>query len=361
MPLKDLKGDFTFGTFISTLKTHCVNTNEEIRILAYITDLEQQELFDSMKRFGFKVAKLGDVVEVKTNYQEMGEFEIYSTYYYHYDFQRNLLLCFTSDTLEETSKTMDRFVNQRYRIFPLWIQPLLFNKISQKIIRENENTIINEFHVSRFRVEGEKTLRENYDRYFKYMGDDGKYTLDEITGAYGVLPTSIQFIIPGVCKFRITDEGKFTFVHGDIDFLFRIINDILSYVLTTKAIIDKAKIEFIPVNMGKKEVKLPKLIPLDIVFSREIDYSEIEKLVDSMSSQGFEIFDMALIPGSIHLSGTVVDKNKKNMGFNITGNSNRVTLSPRKDTNFDTMLQFYKMITEKLDLKATLEVPQLIR
>lgn len=361
MPLLGLEGKFTFESFLTRLKTHCLTTNEEIRILAYVTDLDPKELFESMKRFGFMVSDLGDIVEVKTNYTKINDnLEIYSTYYYRYDFSKNLLLCFTSDTLEEARITMDKFVNQKYRISQLWIHPVEFNKISQKIIRENENTIINEFHVSRYRVDGEKVIRGDYlSRYFKYMGDDGRYTLEEITRSYGVLPTSIQFIIPNVCKFRVTDMGRFTFVYGNIDFLFDIINDILTNVLTTKSIIDKAKIEFIPVNMGKREVRLPKLIPLDIVFSREIDYSEIEKLVNNMTGDvfSFEIFDMALIPGSIHLSGTIVDKNK-NIAFSVTGNSNKVTLSPRKDTSFDSMLKFYEMITERVDLNAKLEVSQ---
>lgn len=359
MPLSDLEGKFTFESFLARLKTHCLNTNEEIRILAYVTDLKPEELFDSMKRFGFIVSDHGDIIEVRANYITMGNIESYSTYYYRYDFKSSLLLCFTSDTLEVASKTMDRFVNQKHRIYQLWIHPLEFSKICQKIIRENENTIINEFHASRFRVDGEKVIREDYPRYFQYNGDDGRYTLEEITKAYGVLPTSIQFIIPNVCKFRITEMGRFTFVYGNIDFLFDIINDILTHVLIAKSIIDKAKIEFIPVNMGIREVRLPKLVPLDIVFSREIDYSEVEQLINNMTGEAFsfEIFDMALIPGSIHLSGTIVDKNK-NIAFSITGNSNKVTLSPRKDTSFDSMMEFYKMVTERLDLKAKLEVPQ---
>lgn len=356
MPLSGLEGKFTFASFLDRLKTHYLNTNEEIRILAYVTDLDPKELFESMKRFsGFAVSSLGDIVEVKTS--NLGFF---STYYYHYDYSKNLLLCFTSDTLEDAGKTMDRFVNQKYRISPLWIHPIQFDKICRKIIRENDDTIINEFHASRFRVDGEKVIRDNYERYFQYNGDDGRFTLEEITKAYGVLPTSIQFVIPNVCKFRITERGRFTFVYGNIDFLFNIINDILTHVLVTKSIIDKAKIEFIPVNMGKRELRLPKLIPLDIVFSREIDYSEVEKLVNNMTGEAinFEIFDMALIPGSIHLSGTIVDKNKST-AFGIIGNSNKITLSPRKDTNFDSMLQFYKMIIERLDLNSTLEIPQM--
>ena len=252
---------------------------------------------------------------------------------------------------------MDKFIHQKYKITNLWIHPLSFERISRKIISENSNTIITEFHASRYRKQGEVVLRDRYQRYFKYMGDDGRYTLEEVSKSYGVLPTSIQFIVPELCKFRITDMGRFTFIHGDLDFLFSIINEILSEVLTTKSIIDQAKTEFIPVNMGKKEIKLPKITPLDIVFSREMDYSEIEQTINNMTGEdfNFEIFDMALIPGSIHLSGTILDRNK-NLAFNITGNTNKVTLSPRKDTTFDSMLQFYKMIIEKLDLKATVTV-----
>lgn len=324
-----------------------------------------------MKRFGFDIIQHGSIVEVKTGSISIGE-EIegagserlalgilpsISIYYCHYDYERNLLLCFTSEALEETEKNIGRFVEQRSRITSLWISPLIFSKIMRQIISENENSIISEFHASRFMVDSKEVIRENFDRYFRYTGDDGRYTLDEISRAYGVLPTSVKFIIPNISKFWITNKGKFTFIHGDIDFLFDIINNILSYVLKTKSLIDKAKIEFIPVDMGIREVKLPKVIPLEIMFSREIDYSEIEKLVDNMKGEdfNFEIYDMLLLPGSIHLSGTVVERNK-NGEFNITGNLNKLTISPRKDTTFDSMLQFYKMIVERLDSNAQLQI-----
>ncbi len=374
MPLQGLTGKLTFESFLDSVKLHHRNTNEEIRILAYVSNLTPERLFDSMKRFQtFNVTELGEIVEVrverlsssdsgsalgeKSNDSETALAKISSTsstYYCHFNRRRGLLLCFTTDTLEEAGRTMDRFVNHTNGIFPLWIHPITFDKIRREIQNTNPDSIISEFHAHRYKTDGEDVIRPNYEeRYFKYMADDGRFTLDELSRAYGVLPTSILFNILNVCKFRITNMGRFAFAHGNLDFLFNIINEVLAKALETKALIEKAKIEFIPVNMGKKEVRLPKVIPIDIVFSREIDFSEVERLVDNMSGEdfNFEIFDMLLMPGSIHLSGTIVDRNK-NIGFNITGNSEKITLSPRKDTNFDSMMQFYKMITERLDLKA---------
>lgn len=136
------------------------------------------------------------------------------------------------------------------------------------------------------------------------------------------------------------------------------INEVVGEVLARKSIIDRAKIEFIPVNLGRKEVNLPNIIPVDIFFSREMEFVEIEKMVGNMISEdfNFEIFDMLLIQGSVHLSGTIYDKNK-NVTFNITCNSDRLTLTLRKHTDFDSMLFFYRMVTERLDLNASLDVP----
>jgi hypothetical protein len=368
MPLCSLNGDFTFETFVERLRLFYNETNEEIRILAYITNLKSEELFNSMKRFGFDIILHGSVAELNvSNLRRRESLKSHdysittepsnSVYYCYHDYERNLFLCFTSDTLEETEKTMGKFVQQRKGITSLWVRPTIFEEIKQKIIMQNEDSIISEFHASRFRLNFEDVIRQNYDRYFRYTGDDGRFTLNELTRAYGVLPTSLKFIIPNVCKFWITNKGKFTFIHGNIDFLFDIINDILSNVLKAKSLVDKARIEFIPVNLGKKEVKLPKVVPLEIVFSREIDYSEIEKLVDNMKGEdfNFEIYDMLLISGSVHLSGTVIDR-YKNDAFNITGNLNKLTISPRKDTSFDSILQFYKLIIERLDLDARIQI-----
>ncbi len=361
MPLSGLIGNFHIEKFLDYIKNNYIINNEEIRILAYVTDLSHDDLFDSISRFsGFPTISHGDIVEVKIQKTkiDIGDENAYSIYYCYYDHSNFLLLCFTSDTLEEIGKTMDKFVNYKNNIFPLWINPFIFDKIRNQIIRNYTNTIISEFHASRYRINNdEKVTREHYNRYFRYLSDDGKYTLDELSRIYGVLPTSILFNIPNLLKFRITNMGKFTYIHGNVDILFNIINDILTIVLETKSIIDKSKIESVLVNMGKKQILLRRVIPVDIEFSREIDFTEIKDILENMNSEdyNFEIFDMLLIPGSIHLSGTIIDKNK-NIAFNITGNSNKITLSPRKNTTFDSIMQFYKMIAEKLDVMARVSI-----
>jgi hypothetical protein len=368
MSLGGLSGKHTFESFLDVLKMHHRDTGDEIRIMAYVSDFSPSELVDVMSRHhDFHVKELGDIIEVKVEApitdektdEQPSDKPADDTYYCHYNYKNSLLLCFTTATLDVAEKAIGKFVRRTSRIFPLWIHPLTFDMIRRQIVAENSAAIITEFHARRYRTDGEDVIRAEYEgRYFKYMGDDGRPTLDEISRAYGVLPISIVFNILNVCKFRITHVGEFVFIHGDLDFLFGIINMVLSKVLETKKVIEKAKIEFIPVNMGKREIKLPKVIPVDIVFSREVDFPEMDKLIDDMSGEdfNFEIFDMSLIPGSIHLSGTILDRNK-NIAFNITGNSDKITLSPRKDTNFDSMMQFYKMITEKLDLKAEVRIP----
>jgi len=361
-----LSGNLTLENFLDIVKVHHEETKEGIRIVAYISDLKTEDLFDAFKRHpGFEITRLGDIlqimvksipdsIKIDTHYTK--EFS-YSYYYCHYNSERNLLLCFTSDTLEE-AKSLDRFIDHQNRIFPLWIHPIKFDRFRRKVMEGNPSTIISEFHASRYVLPREEVIRSNYERrYFKYLGDDGKYTLDEISKAYGVLPTSIVFNVPNVCTFRITNMGKFAFVSGDLNYLFEIINEILNDILATKKQIDKARIDFIPVNMGNKEIRLPRLVPLDIIFSRQIEYSEIENLLDSLTIDefNFEAYDMSLIPGSLHLSATVVDKNKR-VSFSLTGNTDKVTLSPGKDTNFDTIMLFYKLVCENLDAGATINV-----
>lgn len=361
MPLDGLSGNLTFTSFLEKLKFHQKSSNEEVRILTYITNLRPEDLFGSMTRFGFKVERLGEIVKVSIQDSITQEPESKpSLYYCYYDIQRSLLLCFTYDTIEEAGKRMDKFVNQRPGIVPIWIHPLTFEKVRRQLLERYPKTLIVEFHASRVKREREDgVLRDQYnERYFQYNGDDGRHTLEEISRSYGVLPHSVVFVIPNLAKFRLTNKGKFTFSHGEIEVLFEIINELLSEFLERKRIIDKAKAEFIPISFGRGEAKVPNVIPVDIVFSREIEFIEIQKLIDNMGGTdfNFEIFDTLLIQGSVHLSGTVIDKNK-NAGFNITCNSDRVSLSPTKDTPFDSLLQFYRMITERLDLDARVELP----
>src|SRR5690606_24673163 len=247
MPLQGLDGKHTFESFLDLVKVHHRNTNEEIRILAYVANLTPERLFDSMKRFPtFHVTELGEIVEVRIerspansetktrgeesdNHAASSAQPSTSTYYCHFNRRRGLLLCFTTDTLEEAGRTMDRFVNHTNGIFPLWIHPITFDKIRREIQNTNPDSIISEFHAHRYKTDGEDVIRPNYEeRYFKYMADDGRFTLDELSRAYGVLPTSILFNILNVCKFRITNMGRFAFAHGNLDFLFNIINEVLA-------------------------------------------------------------------------------------------------------------------------------------
>ena len=143
MPLSDLHDNSTFESFLEQLKVHHNKTNEEIRILAYITDLDAKELFDSMMRFGFETSSRGSIMEVKVTINIPTEEDYlfsnklmnnYISYYCHYNYKENLFLCFTSETLEVASKTMDKFVNQKSRITLLWIHPLTFNTLYRQII-----------------------------------------------------------------------------------------------------------------------------------------------------------------------------------------------------------------------------------
>lgn len=352
MRLNSLEGNFTFETFLDFVRNYHTQNGGEIRIFAYITDLNANKLKSLMSRFGFRVKELGEIFEVKASYST-AESENSTTFYCHLD--NKLLLCFSSDTIDDANRTIDKFVNQQNGINLLWINPLAFDEIRKKILLERPEAMITEFHARRdpyFKLD-HKVIRDQYSRYFKYSGDDGRYTFEEISRAYGVLPTHILFWIPNVCRFRITNDGKFAFINGDMGFLFGVINDVLKAVLRTKKIIDEVKTEYIPVHMGMKEVKLAKVVPLTIKFSREVDYSEMQNVLENMTGDdfNFEIFDMSLIPGSVHLSGTVIDKNK-NAGFNITGNARKVTLSARADTSFDSMMNFYKLIIDRLDIKA---------
>lgn len=359
MHLSNLNEVFTFDSFVQCIKQY-TSKNEEIRIFAYITNLERTKLFDFMNRFGFSIRQLGDIIELKLTSGEKNEND--SIFYCH--IKENLVLCFTSYSFEDGEKTIDKFVSQHNGIYPLWIQPDTFDWISRSILNKDPNSMILEFHATRRHMDAssrrEKVLREDYPRYFKYLGDDGKYTFEEISKIYGVSATHFQFLIPDLCRFRITNMGRFALINGNIDFLFEVINQVLSKVLEMKSVIDRARTEFIPVNMGRREINLPKITPLNIIFGREIDFFQIEQFLNyiTFEDSNFEMLDMSLLSGSVHLSGTLVDRNK-NTEFSITGSTNKMTLSPREDTTFDSLLNFYRLVIERLDTDARCQVREI--
>ncbi len=164
-----------------------------------------------MSKFGFGIRQLGEIFEVRANHLTP-ESHSAITFYCHLD--DKLLLCFSTDTFDDVTKTLDRFVSQQNGIYSLRIHPLAFNNIREKILLDNAEALITEFHARRdlyFKLD-QKVIREQYMRYFRYSGDDGRYTLEEVSRAYGVLPTHILCWIPNICKFRITNQGKFALI-----------------------------------------------------------------------------------------------------------------------------------------------------
>jgi len=106
MVLSGLDGDLRFEDFLDYPKNDNVQSNQESCILAYISNLSSDDLFDSMKRHtGFKIKQLGEIVELRINNHSRKRDDSdyympeYSYYYCYYESLKNLLLCFTRDTM----------------------------------------------------------------------------------------------------------------------------------------------------------------------------------------------------------------------------------------------------------------------
>jgi hypothetical protein len=352
----------TYASLIEHLKFWQSTTGQDLRIVTYVSELEKSDLKESLTRRGFRVEDSGEILRVEAGYSKENE-PISTTFYCYYDESRGIFLAFTSDPSEAISRTLGEWVKYQRKLYHLWVNPIYFTDVSNKVLNENPGTIIPAFNAKRYPwSKFDRVVRPEFERSFEYHGDDGRFALEEMSHFYGVLPTAIDFQVPRHARFRMTNDGLFTFKGGNLDFVFNIINEILSLVMREKRIMNEAKYEFIPVEGGTTGLQLVNLVPVSVEFGRAITYDESSDLMEALRKSDFEIYDVAREKGSLHLSGTIYDKQKRST-IDLTGTADRLTLSPHGDVKFDSFMRLYRVLSDTIDVEATmsphLNAPQL--
>jgi hypothetical protein len=125
----------------------------------------------------------------------------------------------------------------------------------------------------------------------------------------------------------------------------------LGIVLAIRKIIEDSRLDLIPVRMTKKELKVPILVPWSIKFSKPLEYTDGEALVEQLERTNFTLLNPILAHGSLLLDATIVDEKKKSI-FSISTGSDKMIIAPRYNVSFDSFLRFFQAIVERIDPEA---------
>jgi hypothetical protein len=305
----------------------------------------------------FQVRRLGELKELVATYlePETGR-ETKVKYIAHLDADRQILTCFTQATREQIRVTIEPLSGE-IGIYHLWISPLALEQIKNTILSEHPYTKIRSFSADRHPSVGVTAkLRPEFRRGLIYRGDDGRETLEELRYYYGVLPSSIEFSIPGLVDFRLNNRGMFFHVGGSLEYMFDYADRATELVLQVRRILEQSKLQIVDIATERKHLKIPHLVPWAIDFKRTLDLANAELLVDELEQNKFAIYNSVMTQGSVRFDGSVFDEIKKSV-FAISSDEHRMVVSPRYQTSFDSFLRFYEIIAENFDPEAKCTAP----
>jgi len=324
--------------------------DHELTIIVGITKhLSDVEFFDALKDFGFKVKRtLGSVYHMKYDLED-GALECYVTH----DSETGVVIFYTNFRKTEEIPKIRDFLKFDKNTYYLFFKPLLMKQIAEELMDRYENLEIHEFTARRSpRSRFEARIRPEYKRTISYWGEDGRETLQELEYQYGVLPRKFKVNIPETIRFKIDEDGLFTFSHGDLGILFEILGKAVDESRKTMEAYNGSSFRVLPVKTARRQFDIPSSTPVSIHLRNPIAFHEMDVFKVLLEEKQYTIVDFVAQEGSLFLSTDVVSKS--GYQFRIKANENYIKMFPDGEKNFAEFMQFYEFILQSVDPKAEL-------
>jgi hypothetical protein len=343
-------------TLLSFLKDNYGYFGSNLRILGLITDKSMAELQELFKSYDMDCELSGEILQCSFKVADSNKKIKKVEFFCNLKEDNGSLQIFTFMSSNEMYY-LEKIINNSHGIHYLWISPKTLDEIKNKIIDTYSETSITHFTAKRFDNMKERCeIRPGFKRSFRYGGEDGRDTLQELRKNYGVLPRTIQFKIPTVAEFKISFKGSFTFNSGDLDYVISLFQYALEQILSTKHILESSIYKRIVEKRKYRDVQFDEIKPVSIELSSAMDAKAANELINLINnSEDFFPMNETVLEGSLYFTSTLIDKNK-NESFIINSTGNEITIIKDASTSFASLLRFYQFIVERMDVDAKLRI-----
>ena len=331
---------------------------EKLNIICLISKFTSYEqIWASFSQAGFERVPDGGDLVLKTFYMDAKAGKRIDVVYHVYlDAAKSLVLFITNSTKVDLEKTLIQAVDRLGGVYYMFIEPRVFQNITDTILDGYPDTRIPYFTAYRkptFKVACK--IRPVEERSISYRGSDGKETLEEFRALYGMLPHIIEFDIPSLIQFRVDFRGIFSFRGGNIEYMEKIIQFALDSVLKSKKIMEGAKLEYVSIKAGTKTMQIPRSNSWSIIFSKPIEYEDVGSIIELLFRQNkLLVYDYYAERGSLFWTANVLSLDKDGY-FAIKSDGRKINVLPKDDTPFDSLLSFYHFFLENVDSEARIE------
>lgn len=315
------------------------------------------EFVGALNSFGFSIVKeLGNVLHVRFGeLTEEGELPLES--YVTHDSETNLVVFYTnfrktkSDEIPKIHDFLKKDINSYY----LFFKPLLMKSIVGDLIEQHEYLKIHEFSARRDPYSKVNAhIRPDHSRTISYWGDDGKEVLEEMEHLYGVLPTKFLVNIPYESKFKVDEQGLFTFSSGSLQNVFSILDKAVEESKNTINAFDTSSFKTMSVNTTSKEFIIPSSTPVSIYLKNAIEYHELNDIKKRIKEAKYTILDFNSQEDAFFLSTDLVTNS--GYQFRVKADSYKLKMFPEEKPLFSQFMQFYEFILKFIDSRAELSI-----
>lgn len=329
-----------------------VDERGRFRIICLSTNLSWDELLQRVRGY-FTETEQGDFHQLHTTHKRHNKkFHVYLYLYQHPETGAPII--FTLNSYDDFRRTAERMIERTEGLYTLWIRPGEMAELREEVL-DIEGIRLTGFDYDTFGKEEHKgERRPGYRRSGRHDSEDAEHVLEEWKLEYGVTPTQLRFDLPTRGEFHFSNDGEFVLTEGDTRFLYDEVAEAgirKSYPLSKTVQSSELKVT--------TEDGIDQILerPLEMTITDTLDYDDVDTFVSAMKQEDFYPYSYQEAPGSLLLSGRIVDEQNSGM-ISVATDGETMTLLPRYESGFDSLMRFYRFVIEQVDPEATIELAE---
>jgi hypothetical protein len=328
----------------------------QVKVFLFLTSTDDWQQFFSnyeMEDYG-EVSKLTH--EFRTRAGEIEEATFYAGYY-----QDDILMVFTGAVEDAIEQTLEATEANASGISSMPIFPPDFQEMNEYVLSQYEDIKITSFKARRQPDLVDAEIRPDVEeREIEYKADDGRQTLKEFREYYGVVPERVEYEHDEL-NFKMDATGKFTHSsinHRTFNLFFNLIEEVIERILDIQEVSEQIRFRTETRRSGELDIAVPRLSSGQIEFTRTFNLLMAEEFMQRISARDgapYTFSDVNKQAGSLDLSARVTDE-ERNAHFNISATEDAMTIIPKRDCSWKSILKFYYYFTQTVDQYSRLRL-----
>lgn len=328
----------------------------QIKVFLYLTSTDDWLTFFD----GYEKDDYGDVVKLTKEYRnrvgDMRDAVLYVT-----EHPDDVLMVFTGAVEDAIRQTLEATESTYSGIEPMPIFPADFQEMNDYILSNYSDMEISDFKSVSQPDLAEADIRpEVQNRTIEYGATDGREAMAEMRRYYGVVPVRVQYEHTDL-QFKMDTEGKFTLSTVNdqtFNLFFELIEQVIDHILDVQEVSEKIRFQTETRRSGELDLQVPRLKSGQIQFNKDFNLLMAEHFIEYLSDREtspYTFSDVNKQAGSLDLSARVTDENR-NSHFNISASEESMTIVPKRDCTWGSILQFYHLFTQTVDENSRLKL-----